>query len=96
MTAILDEYATIVDDAVIDHLRQLAAPLKGLRVVHVNSTREGGGVAEILKSALRKERPYAPATCSTTGIHWQSWDTRPKRWCSTIFWLRGICGNTSR
>jgi len=48
MTAILDEYAAIVGEAVIDHLRQLAAPLKGMRVVHVNSTREGGGVAEIL------------------------------------------------
>ncbi|WP_310599523.1 glycosyltransferase [Desulfobulbus sp.] len=48
MTAILDGYTPIVGDAVIDHLRQLAAPLKGLRVVHVNSTREGGGVAEIL------------------------------------------------
>jgi trehalose synthase len=33
---------------VIEHLRQLAAPLKGMRVVHVNSTRMGGGVAEIL------------------------------------------------
>jgi len=48
MTSILDGYAAIVGEAVIDHLRQLAAPLKGMRVVHVNSTREGGGVAEIL------------------------------------------------
>lgn len=48
MTTILDGYAAIVGEAVIDHLRQLAAPLKGMRVVHVNSTREGGGVAEIL------------------------------------------------
>ena len=48
MTAMLDEYAAIVGNAVIDHLRQLAEPLKGMRVVHVNSTREGGGVAEIL------------------------------------------------
>jgi trehalose synthase len=29
-------------------VRQLARPLAGLRVLHVNSTREGGGVAEIL------------------------------------------------
>lgn len=48
MTAVLDAYAEIVGEAVIDHLRQLAAPLRGMRVVHVNSTREGGGVAEIL------------------------------------------------
>lgn len=32
----------------IEYLRQLAAPLAGRRVVHVNSTRYGGGVAEIL------------------------------------------------
>lgn len=44
----LSDYTDIVGDDVIDHLRQLAAPLKGMKVVHVNSTREGGGVAEIL------------------------------------------------
>ncbi len=44
----LEQYAAVVGEDVIDHLRQLAAPLKGLKVVHVNSTREGGGVAEIL------------------------------------------------
>ncbi len=48
MTNMLNQYAEIVGETVIDHLHQLAAPLKGLRVVHVNSTREGGGVAEIL------------------------------------------------
>lgn len=48
MTTALDEYRPIVGDEVIDHLCQLAAPLRGMRVVHVNSTREGGGVAEIL------------------------------------------------
>jgi trehalose synthase len=37
---------------VIHHLQQLAAPLKGARVVHVNSTREGGGVAEILQKLI--------------------------------------------
>jgi trehalose synthase len=33
---------------VIAHLRQLARPLAGARLVHVNSTTTGGGVAEIL------------------------------------------------
>ena len=46
--SILDDYARITGNEVIDHLRQLAAPLKGMRLVHVNSTRRGGGVAEIL------------------------------------------------
>jgi len=48
MTEILNQYAPIVGANVIDQLRQLAEPLKGMKVMHVNSTREGGGVAEIL------------------------------------------------
>jgi trehalose synthase len=47
MTSIQD-YADVVGQDVINHLRQVARPLKGLKVVHVNSTRVGGGVAEIL------------------------------------------------
>jgi len=48
MSDLLGRYAAIVGDVVIDHLKQLARPLKGMKVVHINSTREGGGVAEIL------------------------------------------------
>jgi len=48
MTDMLSEYAALVGEDVIHHLHQLARPLKGMKVVHVNSTREGGGVAEIL------------------------------------------------
>jgi trehalose synthase len=44
----LDQYAEVAGPEVIDHLRQLAAHLQGIKVVHVNSTRVGGGVAEIL------------------------------------------------
>jgi len=46
--SILDDYARIAGLDVITHLRQLAASLAGAKVVHVNSTRVGGGVAEIL------------------------------------------------
>jgi len=46
--SLLDAYAEVVGDDVILQLRQLAASLSGARVVHVNSTRVGGGVAEIL------------------------------------------------
>jgi len=45
---LLEQYHTVVGEAGIDQLHQLAESLKGLRIVHVNSTREGGGVAEIL------------------------------------------------
>lgn len=48
MIPTLQQYGEVAGHDVIDHLRQLAAPLEGTRVVHVNSTREGGGVAEIL------------------------------------------------
>lgn len=48
MSAILDAYAAVTARDVIYHLQQLTAPLAGMKVVHVNSTRLGGGVAEIL------------------------------------------------
>lgn len=48
MSHLLALYSEIVGEDVIDHLRQLAEPLKGMKVVHVNSTKVGGGVAEIL------------------------------------------------
>ncbi|MFZ5432923.1 MAG: glycosyltransferase [Calditrichota bacterium] len=48
LKATLEDYAAVVGNDVIDHLRQLAQPLQGKTVVHVNSTRSGGGVAEIL------------------------------------------------
>ncbi len=48
MTGLLASYAEVAGKDVVKHLRQLAAPLKTKKVVHVNSTRSGGGVAEIL------------------------------------------------
>jgi len=45
---VIEDYVSVVGEEVIQHLRQLASHLRGLRVVHVNSTRVGGGVAEIL------------------------------------------------
>ena len=45
---ILASYAQVAGEEVIDQLRQLAKPLQGMNVIHVNSTAVGGGVAEIL------------------------------------------------
>ena len=45
---LLDRYEEIVGHQEVEHLRRLAARLAGKRIVHVNSTRTGGGVAEIL------------------------------------------------
>jgi trehalose synthase len=53
---LLERYAAVAGREVIQHLQQLAAPLKGARVVHVNSTREGGGVAEILRKLIPLKR----------------------------------------
>jgi len=44
----LSSYEPVVGRQAISQLRQLADDLNGARVVHVNSTRSGGGVAEIL------------------------------------------------
>ncbi len=44
----LDDYAAIVGEERIGVLRRLARRLEGLRLVVVNSTRSGGGVAELL------------------------------------------------
>jgi len=48
MAKLLKAYEATVDPAAIRQLRQLAENLAGTKVVHVNSTRIGGGVAEIL------------------------------------------------
>jgi trehalose synthase len=44
----LDDYVDVVGDGEIQRLRELAAPLEGARVLHVNATPYGGGVAELL------------------------------------------------
>lgn len=52
MTTMLESYAAVTGADVIRHLQQLAEPLRGKTVVHVNSTRIGGGVAEILEKLV--------------------------------------------
>jgi trehalose synthase len=44
----LDDYAGVVGSEVIEHIRELAKPLQDARVLHVNATAYGGGVAELL------------------------------------------------
>ncbi len=50
--SILKAYAEVAGEDVIDHLQQLTRQMGGARVVHVNSTRTGGGVAEILNKMV--------------------------------------------
>jgi trehalose synthase len=44
----LDDYAADAGDEAVEQLRAAAEPLRGLRLLHVNSTSYGGGVAELL------------------------------------------------
>jgi trehalose synthase len=46
---LLDQYEQIVGHQEVERLRRLGERLAGKRIVHVNSTRSGGGVAEILE-----------------------------------------------
>ena len=48
----LEEYRGIVSDEVIAELHRRASRLQGKRVVHMNSTAQGGGVAEILHALV--------------------------------------------
>ncbi len=48
----LQDYRGIVDDALLDEIDELARRLRGARVVHINATAFGGGVAEILQSLV--------------------------------------------
>ena len=48
----LDDYREVAPEEQLDRARDLARDLKGLRVMHVNSTADGGGVAEILRSLV--------------------------------------------
>jgi trehalose synthase len=52
MTSLLEAYAEVAGNDIIGHLQQLGATLRGMTVVHVNSTRVGGGVAEILDKLI--------------------------------------------
>jgi trehalose synthase len=51
----LDAYAEATEHDVLDEVRELAADLRGLRLVQFNSTASGGGVAELLQSLLPLE-----------------------------------------
>ena len=48
----IDAYRECAGEAVVEELRALAAPLEGARVLEVNATAYGGGVAEILRSQV--------------------------------------------
>ncbi|MBN2061600.1 MAG: glycosyltransferase [Deltaproteobacteria bacterium] len=62
---LLERYTKIAGRDVVEHLYQLSKPLNGLRLVHINSTRIGGGVAEILHKMVPLMRELGIET------HWE-------------------------
>ncbi|MEF8879363.1 MAG: glycosyltransferase [Candidatus Thermoplasmatota archaeon] len=48
----LDKYRDVVGDEIIEKIYEEASPLSEKSIVHINSTYQGGGVAEILESLI--------------------------------------------
>lgn len=65
MSNFTDPYKALLGHEVIDQLYQIGNLLKGIKIVHINSTKEGGGVAEILAKMV----PFMNALGLDT--HWE-------------------------
>ncbi len=48
----LNDYQELVPEGTIDFLNRLAEQVKGRKILHINSTKLGGGVAEMLRSDI--------------------------------------------
>ena len=48
----LEEYSSIISEEKIERLQSVAQRLKGLKLLELNSTAQGGGVAEMLFSSI--------------------------------------------
>ena len=82
----LADYRSIVPRELADEIRELAEPLRGRRVLHVNATAFGGGVAEILYT-------FAPLT-TDAGLpsEWQVITAPPEYFGITKGFHNGLQG----
>ncbi len=48
----IDDYIPVIGEDKVKQLKELAAPLQNKRVLHLNATAYGGGVAELLKTQV--------------------------------------------
>ncbi len=48
MSDLLEKYRAVAGTNAIHELEQISALIKGIKILHINSTKQGGGVAEIL------------------------------------------------
>ena len=72
----LEDYRPVIGDERTEELKALAEPLKDARVLHVNATAFGGGVAEILATMVPllndaglRALVRMPARCITSCTH---------------------------
>ena len=61
----IDDYIPIVGEKTISEIKKLATKLKGKRVLNINATAYGGGVAELLNSQVALMRDLG------IDVHWQ-------------------------
>ncbi|HZL08377.1 MAG TPA: glycosyltransferase [Prolixibacteraceae bacterium] len=47
MGSLLEQYSHVVGNNAIDHLKQLTYPIKGMKILHVSSIKEGGGASDV-------------------------------------------------
>ncbi|MCB1119537.1 MAG: glycosyltransferase [Chlamydiia bacterium] len=76
----IEKYRAVVGDEVVEHLRLLGHHLNGASVVHVNSTRMGGGVAEILQKMVPLMESLG------IQVHWEVLTADPEFYqCTKLF-----------
>lgn len=82
----IEAYRPIVGDEVVDDLRSKAKDLTGARVLHINSTAYGGGVAEILYTLV--------PLMSSLGLEaeWQIIEAEPEFFEVTKFFHNALQG----
>lgn len=73
----LQDYRSIVGDQRIDEILAFAAPLRGARVLHLNATGYGGGVAELLATLVPLMRSAG------LDAEWRVMAGAPELWCTT-------------
>jgi trehalose synthase len=83
---LLDRYEEIVGHQEIKRLHQLAGRFSGKKIVHVNSTRSGGGVAEILNWMVPLMRELG------IDAHWEVIEGNPDFYRVTKTFHNGLQG----
>lgn len=71
MSDFLDQYKEVAGPEIVYELYQMAKVLRGKKIVHVNSTKTGGGVAEILTTMSQLTTALGIET------HWEVIDGNP-------------------